>query len=571
MSSTTRFQVLAAAALTLGVTAFAQVGTAFTYQARLANDGQPVNGTADIRFTLFSAQSGGSQIGSPVTVTGVAVTDGLFSTSVDFGTGPYTTDQALWVQIEVRSPSGGGAFTLLSGRQPLSPAPFSLATRGLSVAANGDTLLRTETGGIRTFGLAQGNQLSTSLVIQAGGTTASNGAAQNGGQLTLRAGNANLSAASGPPIGTSANNDVVIQAGENTFNGAFGDRFPGNIRFIAGDSGIPQIGNQPERMRIVGDNGFVGIGTISPACLFDVNSGVRIAGPIQNSTTRITSTADLGLYSSSGWMRFATNSAPFRFFTNYANGTAGSPTAAQVSIETDGSLVAGTGTVELRPAGNGSNDAFAGFRRSNGQFGALVAGFNGGVRYGLGVVNNAGSTAIGVLYVDHSTDQAHLVAAVKNFVEPNPRDASTDIYYASLEGPEAAMYIRGTGLLEGGRAVISLPAHFSDLASSQGITVQVTPLTADSLGLAVVAKSTTGFEVRELMRGTSTYEFDWEVKAVRMQHLDYEVVRPWTERRVNNPDISDEQAWQLRQEAVARSNAHAAALEAAARARALGQ
>jgi len=118
-------------------------------------------------------------------------------------------------------------------------------------------------------------------------------------------------------------------------------------------------------------------------------------------------------------------------------------------------------------------------------------------------------------------------ADVKNFVQPDPDDVHRDIVYASLEGPEAAAYIRGTARLVNGRVTVSLPAHFKNVAVSEGMTVQLTPLSESSKGLAVVRKSLTSFEVRELWQGHGAYEFDWEVKAVRRGFEDYQVYRPW--------------------------------------------
>jgi len=57
------------------------------------------------------------------------------------------------------------------------------------------------------------------------------------------------------------------------------------------------------------------------------------------------------------------------------------------------------------------------------------------------------------------------------------------------------------------------------------MTVILTPLSGKSKGLAVVNKKSTGFEVEELMEGSGTYEFDWEVKCVRAGHEGFEVVR----------------------------------------------
>jgi hypothetical protein len=113
-------------ALTLAASAAAQtpVGAAFTYQGRLTDAGGPVTGNYDLRFTLFDAATAGNPVGSPVTVSAVAVAQGLFSVSLDFGAGAVT-GSARWLSIEVR-PAGGGSFTLLSPRQRLAPAPQSV-------------------------------------------------------------------------------------------------------------------------------------------------------------------------------------------------------------------------------------------------------------------------------------------------------------------------------------------------------------------------------------------------------------------------------------------------------------
>jgi hypothetical protein len=141
------------------------------------------------------------------------------------------------------------------------------------------------------------------------------------------------------------------------------------------------------------------------------------------------------------------------------------------------------------------------------------------------LVGNAAGAARGGFQV-LSNGNCNMFAQVKNFVVANPDDPSTEIYYACVEGPEAAMYTRGTGQLIGGRAIVTLPRHFTAMAAAEGITVQITPLSADCFGMAVVNKGVAGFEVRELMRGTSNAAFDWEVKAVRKGYEDYEVVRP---------------------------------------------
>lgn len=139
----------------------------------------------------------------------------------------------------------------------------------------------------------------------------------------------------------------------------------------------------------------------------------------------------------------------------------------------------------------------------------------------------------------------------KNFRVPNPADATTDIWYCCPEGPEAAMYVRGTGRLVNGSATIALPDHFRNLAVEAGMTVQLTPLSADSKGLAITSKRLSGIEVRELTNGSGDYEFDWRVEAVRKGHEDYQVIRPWMR---SDPD--EAKAWQIRLRGIEERRAH---------------
>jgi hypothetical protein len=98
--------------------------------------------------------------------------------------------------------------------------------------------------------------------------------------------------------------------------------------------------------------------------------------------------------------------------------------------------------------------------------------------------------------------------------------------YASLEGPEAAAYVRGTAKLSGGEAYLELPEHFAKIVAAVGLTVQLTPRDAGSYGLAAVELTPTHLHVKELMRGTGNYEFDYAVTGVRLGYENYEAVRP---------------------------------------------
>src|SRR5437660_4051088 len=63
--------------------AFAQTSS-FTYQGRLTDGGTAANGNYDLQFVLFDSPSGGTQIGSTQTLNTVAVSNGVFTVSLDF-------------------------------------------------------------------------------------------------------------------------------------------------------------------------------------------------------------------------------------------------------------------------------------------------------------------------------------------------------------------------------------------------------------------------------------------------------------------------------------------------------
>ena len=110
-------------------TAFAQ-GTAFAYQGRLNNNGSPAAGTYDITFTLFATNTDGVAIAGPVTNSAVPVTNGLFTTLVDFGPSVFTGGATGW-RLRV-STNGVNSFTTLTPRQQLTPTPYAIYAENAS-------------------------------------------------------------------------------------------------------------------------------------------------------------------------------------------------------------------------------------------------------------------------------------------------------------------------------------------------------------------------------------------------------------------------------------------------------
>ena len=106
--------------------------TEFTYQGSLQNSSAPANGNFDFEFLLFDALSGGTQLGSTLTKTNVAVANGIFAVKLDFG-GQFP-GAARFLEIHVR-PAGGGAFTPLTPRQAVSNAPYAVKSLSSNIAA----------------------------------------------------------------------------------------------------------------------------------------------------------------------------------------------------------------------------------------------------------------------------------------------------------------------------------------------------------------------------------------------------------------------------------------------------
>src|SRR5215472_11613445 len=85
--------------------------TAFSYQGTLRSNGQPANGSFDLTFKLFDAETGGNQVGSTITMLAFPVTNGVFTTDLDFP-GAFTGNQT-WLEVTV-------AGQTLTPRQPVN-------------------------------------------------------------------------------------------------------------------------------------------------------------------------------------------------------------------------------------------------------------------------------------------------------------------------------------------------------------------------------------------------------------------------------------------------------------------
>lgn len=110
------------------------LGTGFTYQGELLSSGTPYSGTCDFQFGLYDAATMGTAVGE-LSVPGVTVAEGIFTTQLDFGSDKFTGDNR-WLEIWVRCPAGGGTYQQLLPRQALTAAPYALYAHNAGYATD---------------------------------------------------------------------------------------------------------------------------------------------------------------------------------------------------------------------------------------------------------------------------------------------------------------------------------------------------------------------------------------------------------------------------------------------------
>ena len=99
-------------------------GTAFTYQGRLNAGGGLASGLYDFRFRLYSDPLGNTQVGTSYLTNDIPAANGLFCTTIDFGTGLFNGSN-YWLEVDVRT-NGAGGYTVLNPLQAVTPTPYAV-------------------------------------------------------------------------------------------------------------------------------------------------------------------------------------------------------------------------------------------------------------------------------------------------------------------------------------------------------------------------------------------------------------------------------------------------------------
>ena len=186
------------------------LGTAFTYQGRLNANGSPANSLYDIRFAIYDEAANGNVVSGVLTNAATPVTNGLFTVTLDFGSGVFTGNPR-WLELGVR-PNGGGDFTTLAPRQPLTPTPYAIFANTANTANTASNVSGTIsasqlTGTIPASQLSgtvgNGQLASSSITVNAGTGLSGGGAVLLGGSTTLN--NAGV-------LSLTGNGDITVSA-----------------------------------------------------------------------------------------------------------------------------------------------------------------------------------------------------------------------------------------------------------------------------------------------------------------------------------------------------------------------
>ena len=195
-------------------------GTAFTYQGRLNDGAAPANGTYDLRFTLYDAASGGSEVSGILTNTATAVSNGLFVVTLDFGAGAFTGPER-WLEVSVRT-NGGASFTTLSPRQPVTATPYAIFSASSGSVSNGliqDPLFLGTTGNTPLELFAGGERALRLEATVAGAPNVIGGARVN----QVEAGVSGATIAGGGAVGTGFAYSNRLAADFSTIGGGGGN------------------------------------------------------------------------------------------------------------------------------------------------------------------------------------------------------------------------------------------------------------------------------------------------------------------------------------------------------------
>lgn len=189
----------------------------------------------------------------------------------------------------------------------------------------------------------------------------------------------------------------------------------------------------------------------------------------------------------------------------------------------DVSRANGEAAAFLRVAESGAGIVAALGPQESGSLNVALTSVNSNPDHGFMGVYDSESVPQAGMFVN-AAGQGEMFADVKNFIVRHPHRPDAKIMYAALEGPEVAIYHRGSVRLVDGTATIELPEHFAALANPETRTVQLTPESLSSRGLGFEFVDETTIRIGELAGGSGSYPVHFVVHAVRAGYEERPIV-----------------------------------------------
>jgi hypothetical protein len=378
---------------TIGV--FAQ-GTAFTYQGRLNTGGIPANGNYDFTFTLWSANSGGSEIGGALTNAGVGVANGLFTVTLDFGQGIYT-GQSCWLQVNVET-NGVGPYVALTPLQPLTPTPYAVYAESAGIGGVGNTA----TGYEATVSGGGDNTASEFYSTVGGGlqnTASGIDSVVPGGVDNVAGGNWSFAAGS---QAIANNNGAFVWADNSagsfasTANNQFSVRAQGGVRFVTGGAGLTGLTLDGYQVLTTASGGGGGGGGSTNGWLLTGNVGANPAngyfvGTLDSFPLELHVNGQRGLRLEYSGTYDQPNVIGGSSYNSVASGMAGSTIGGGIANTNGGNYgTIGGGAFNLTGATSDATVA-GGLKNSATGYGAAVGGGNGNTAGGADATVPGGS------------------------------------------------------------------------------------------------------------------------------------------------------------------------------------
>lgn len=242
-------------------------GTAFTYQGRLNDSSNAASGNYDLQFKIYDAATAGNVVGSPLTNAPTGATNGLFTVTLDFGSGVFT-GPARWLEIGVRTNGSAAAYSTLTPRQALTASPYAVFA-GTSANVGSNSVVTSLNALKDNVTLAAGSNVT----ITPSGNTLTVAAAGAGGSGIWSVLNNNAYyTAGGVGVGTStpkgalqiASGGVAVTGASSPYTGAGAGVFMESASFGGALFAFDYSAYLPRPLLLNSPGGNVGIGTIYP-------------------------------------------------------------------------------------------------------------------------------------------------------------------------------------------------------------------------------------------------------------------------------------------------------------------